>query len=122
MLRGDKERKKASCNSTESSGDGEREVLSPILIKVAIVLEGNYQMEGTHCRRSVFPLGLWADATVLSTTLITIVRRNVMPDEADESIGNLEAKLFDADGYNASSIIPLLPMTRLSRSRAFRWS
>ena len=53
-------------------------------------------MEGTHCRRSLFPLEIWADATVLSTTQITIVRRDVMPDETREFLRNLEAKIFDA--------------------------
>ena len=72
-------------------------------------------MEGTHCRRSLFPLGLWADAIVLSTTQITTVRRDVMPDEAREPLGDLEAKLFDGDGSDISFITPLLLKTRPSR-------
>ena len=64
-------------------------------------------MEGTHYRRSLFPLGLWADAIILSTTQVTTVRRDVMPDKARESLGNLEARVFDVDGSYASSFIVL---------------
>ena len=45
----------------------------------------------------------------------------MIPDEARESLGNLEAKLFDADGSDASSTTRLLLQAHLSRSRAFHW-
>ena len=64
------------------------------------------QKEGTHFRRLLFPQAeLWVDATVRPTTQGTTARRDVMTGEACEPLGNLEAKVFAADGCDASSFI-----------------
>ena len=60
--------------------------------------------EDTHYQRLLFPqMELWADVTVLATTQITTSRQDMMSDEARESLGNLEAKAFNAD-----ALMPLL--------------
>ena len=67
-----------------------------------------HQKEGTHFRRLLFPQAeLSVDAIVRPTTQGTTARRDVMTGEACEPLGGLEAKVFDADGCDASSFIAL---------------